>query len=459
MYEYTYRFHTSILFTNRQVYHEASDIFYMENLFIRVNMTSQGLSHQRETLKLWANHNDALSIRANVSKVQACTRHVMEIEVIPDPLVSSSQRRDHHFMLACDSLADFCREYLCMSEYMKIIIGDEVADPPENGKPGAFLNAATKSAAAHREDPTKNSRSVVETKAIIDEEANGRKTLVNGITGAKSRPSEPPGLTPRLRRLLEPLRVLHSIGFSCIDAPISEHYRQEIQSSLSRARPAIHDHYLKLLSTYDEALETFAAGCFASAIHKLRDTLDIYNEEIYVDSHNAFVRLGTGPLAGVLFKDDLRKMWHSLYTYLARAYLEFPKDVQCVRAAQTVARRNVTYLPGSFAQGAHGVAMAWYLRAEIWEALDGLGEHDGGPRSEALGEVIGFLMKALRHEPTNPTLRQELTRRLKEKAAAQTRDAEYWLCLFMALELVLIVLLLIYWGYIGYDPAKKAGLG
>ena len=338
-------------------------------------------------------------------------------------------------MLACDNLPDFCREYLCMGERSElrreltwedttglwIIIGDEVANPPENGEPAAIFNAATRNAAAHRKGLTKDSGSAVEWKAIIDEEANGWETLVNGI-----------GLTPRLRRLLEPLRVLHSVEFSYIDAPISEQYREAMHASLLRVRPAIHDQYSMLFSAYEEALETFTAGFFASAIHKLRGTFDIWRDADNVDGYDAFTRLATGPFAGMLFKDALLRMYHSISMSLARAYLKFPKDVQCVRAAQDLARRahiivrrgSEAYGPGSWDGGAHEAAMRFYLQAEIWEARDGLGEHDGGPRSEALRDVTRLLMRALRYEPTNPTLRQELMRRLKEKAAAEKMEQE-----------------------------------
>lgn len=150
-----------------------------------------------------------------------------------------------------------------------VIIGDKVLNPLTYQKSGDLLNAATKHAAASREGPTKIPRIAVERSAAFEEERNDvRYKTVNRTREPSSRLSEMPSLfnTPRLRRLLEPLRALHSIGFSYIDAPISERHRQEIQTTLSRVRPSIHEVFSTLLPVYKEAMTTFGAGHFALAI-------------------------------------------------------------------------------------------------------------------------------------------------------------------------------------------------
>ena len=38
----TYLFHTSIFFANLQVYHEASNVFYLGKLFLRLNTATSG---------------------------------------------------------------------------------------------------------------------------------------------------------------------------------------------------------------------------------------------------------------------------------------------------------------------------------------------------------------------------------------------------------------------------------
>lgn len=231
----------------------------------------------------------------------------------------------------------------------------------------------------------------VERNATLGEDAKyDVYALVKLIAGPKPRLSKSPSHVeiPRLWRLLEPLRVLHSIGSPYIDTPISERYRKEIQTSLSRARLSIIELFSLLRSAYAEAMMVFRAGHLLS---------------------NAFKRRN-----------------HSRIFSLARAHLKFSEDVRHVRAAQSLAHQNsqgVSFFD-TFLDGGHQRAMTCYLKAEVWEALDQLGEHNDDPRcrSEALEDVIGMLTEALQYEPENPTLQQELERRRKEKANAEALE-------------------------------------
>ena len=318
----------------------------------------------------------------------------------------------------CSYQSDFMlhRTWLC------ITIGDEVLNSSAYEEPAETLNAATKNAAAYREGPTKNARIAVEKNATPGGEVKcGGEITVNGIMGAKSRLSESPSHMdiPQVRRLLEPLRALHSIKSSYIDAPISERYREEIQNSLSRARPSIHDLFPILYLAYEEAMRTFRAGCFALAIHKLRGTLDIQYDLSHRYRGNSYTKLATGPFAGVWFQDASERMHYSLTENLARAYLKFPKDLHYVRAAASVAYgiHSVGWDPSP-----HEDAMAYYLDVEVWEALDQLGEHNDRLRSQALEDVIWLLSEALHHEPENLMLQQEMKTRQKEKATAKALE-------------------------------------
>ena len=288
-YGYRHRFRTSILFISRQVYNEASNIFYMENLFVRVNTVTPGPFFQPGAFEAFGDSGYALPVCSDSSKVLACTRHVIEIDLIPDSL-SSARRRNRHLIIACDDLPLFCRyllsclltkgeldegqmELMLQRLELWIIVGDEVMNPLTYDKSAHFPNAATKNATASREGPTKIPRMALERGAAFEGERHDvRKTVVNGIREPRSKVSETPSLFSdrRLRRLLDPLRALHSIGFSYIDAPISERHRRELQTRLFRARPSIHEVFPTLLPVYKEAMTTFRAGDFALAIEKFR---------------------------------------------------------------------------------------------------------------------------------------------------------------------------------------------
>lgn len=146
---------------------------------------------------------------------------------------------------------------------LSIMIGDELLDPFANENPAETLTAGTKNAAANRGGLTKIPRIDVERNATLGEDAKyDVYALVKLIAGPKTRLSKSPSHVeiPRLRRLLKPLRVLHSIGSLYIDAPISERYRKEFQTSLSRARRSIFELLSLLHSAYTEAMMVFRAA-------------------------------------------------------------------------------------------------------------------------------------------------------------------------------------------------------
>lgn len=294
-----------------------------------------------------------LPILSEDSKIQTCKRHIMEIELVQGSL-SSDEREDNQFILACDDLSLFCTRLFWLSARREgwtrrrlmldrvelcIMIGDELLDPFAYENSAKTLTAAIKNAA------TKIPRIDVERNATLgeDEKYDG-KAMVKLITRAKPTLSEPPSHVdnPRLRRLLEPLRVLHSIESSYIDAPISERYWKEIHTSLSRARPST-DNLLSLLyPAYEEAITTFEAGCFALAIHRLRGALDIcwdLNTALLPEYSLWPVYsfrddlLTTGPFAGLSHLTALKESLSFLSTTLAEAYAKNSEDLQHGRAA------------------------------------------------------------------------------------------------------------------------------
>ena len=438
---HTYRFHTSILFANRQVYHEASNVFYLENLFVRVNSVTSGPFSKISGFAANGDHGhlSPLPIFSNGSKVQACTRHAMEIDLFP---CSSSvwQERNLHFLLAADELPLLCRHLLWTDRIdtgrigilqqteLWIIIGDEVLNAPTYDESAECLNAATKNASASRgEGPAKISRKAVEGSGYTGEETNWNGIARgSGTTGDKFKLSGPPSLinTPRLRRLLEPLRALHSIGSSYIDGPISERYREAIQTSLFRSPPSLQDLFPILVSAYEEAMTTFRAGYFTLAVQQLRGALDIWNGLTYMYTADSSTKLATGPFAGLMLQQALGSIRYDLFKTLVRAYLIDCEDVQRKGAAKNLTRRIFASYTrkDQWGRGPHEKAMIMSLLVETLDALDQLGVHKDRPRSQVLQLVIAVLTKALQYDPTNTTWQQELERRQKEKAVAETLE-------------------------------------
>ncbi len=362
---------------------------------------------------------------------------------------------NYYYIFACDDLPRILWHFLWMDEKynfdqiglvfeLSITIGDEVSttgmgsivvNTSIGNVAAKYLNAASKNTAADDLKPAMGSKVAVNRNATIHKENNIHgNTTVNGTTRVKPELSESTGHTdnPRLRRLLEPLRALYKIRVFYINAPISKHYRQEIQTSLSRARPSIHNLFPMFFAAYEEAMKTYRAGYFILAIQKIEGTRDIVKILTRHFKGDVLVKMATGPSAGVSLKEALFGLQYILMNSLIRAYLQVPRDLHQLKSAQALAKTVIeTYIHNdAWDEGAHKNAMAHYQEAEVWEALDELGAHkdrprsgpfghvidmhESRPRSEPLREVIDMLKEALKYEPENPIMLQKLERRQKE---------------------------------------------
>lgn len=423
----------------------------MENLFVRVNFNLQPEMFGEVGFEEHDDHG--LPFLYWRLQDHACKRHVMEIDSNLEPQ-RYGRSSDRHFMLASDDLPMFCKTLLTMdgvgnlrdkTELLRgmelwITIGDEVGTTREDSslsymspddKKAESLDVTTKNAAAHRAGTIDSLRTITESNATIRENRNGSGSpTVIRITAKSPLPEAPSDIdNSRIRKLLEPLRAMYSVGFSYIDAPISERYRHEIQTSLSRARPGIDVRFHVPSSAFEEAMRTFSAEDFALAIQKLRGTLDtLLDFRRCCNSREMMSTIVTGPFAGLSFREAAVKMRCLIWNHLARANLKFHKDIQHVRTAQAWLLRIMdTYIYSQWQPGTHESAMLYYLNAEIWEALDQLGEHTGRPRSDTLQDVVCMLTQALHHEPGNAMLKQELERRQRERRTAEViEEARKW---------------------------------
>lgn len=123
---YIYHFHTSILYTNRQINHEASQSFYMNNLFVHINCGEDQMANL--CTDPWG------SVLLKGAKAQQNARHAMDIELLSEDGVFSDEVKPH-FITTYSELPALCRNLLSMSKYaqgslvsmkLRLIIGGEV---------------------------------------------------------------------------------------------------------------------------------------------------------------------------------------------------------------------------------------------------------------------------------------------------------------------------------------------
>ena len=438
---YVFRFHTSIFLVSRKVYREASNIFYMENLFIRINHVLPGPFFQ------YVNQGYGLPIFWDGSKVMACTRHALEIDLIPNSM-SSDQRTNQHFIVACDDLPRIVRQLLWDAANREIqalklldvelwaFVGDEIgtievesmiSNASTGEKRGNYLSAATKTAVANRNNSGLTKRSGFTVERATNVGAAISSTSESALfKGSLEVTSDVPSLRDnlRLRRLLEPLRALYNVGAFHIDAPISERYREEIKVSLFRRELSINDIFPMLLSAYEEAVATFEAGSLILAEQMMSETLCIMSDIKDNFAARALKKVTTGPFGELSLAQTLYKMHYVMCRNKLRTYLTLPEAFWEARSVSTPMETVMMEYVGNDAwdENPHEKAMACYLGAEVWEMRDRRGEFRGHCRTERLAEVISVLEKAVSFESDNAMVQRELKRRGDEETKARREE-------------------------------------
>ena len=426
------------------MYDEASHVFYMENLFIRVNLG--GRHHKLRAFEGYFPRTFRVPILSWDTHVLACKRHVMELGVSSKP----SESHDNHsrFIFAGDDLPIFSetlREtlvamdscgFLLNSVELSIIIGDEVGtvgdqsrgpERPMDGNPRELLDAATKNAKASRTLANESSGLLDESNVLIYEHMKGHdSTMISKIREAKSRWSQQ-GIyidNCRVRSLLEPLRLLYDLGNLYIDAPISKQYWLAIFTGLSRAKPSVHILFAAMYTALNEAVAIYDAGDMAFAILKLKGVMDTVNNfRLYCGDEELSTVVVTGQYTGLTYSVAHAQMQCLIWRKLARASLNFFEDPQQVRTAWKLLTQRVIVRCRCYQLGGKDVELQHdnvsTLIHMAWEALDQLGEYNDVPRSHALRVVVSTLRNAIWRESDNAMLKKELQRRLKELQEAE----------------------------------------
>lgn len=423
---YKYHFHPSILRTNRQVQREASHVLYAENDMIRVS--SCKFFFRAESFEI-GDTPCTVPVLVSGERAETFTRHAMEIvmlrEVVEPYLDDVSP---NCFIIVSDDLPRFCQFLLVEDRYsihwpldhltlaIEIYIdraavgivplqGDETlveGEMPMNCYASSERDSLIKSETSSKGDTPRD-----ELKYTEDEAANPIK---------RTRSIYP---SPRVLRLLEPLHKLHSLQRVHIEGSLDEHYKTNLLLSMCGSPPNNQELFDIVLAKFEDAMSTHEEGNQYAALIKMKHTLDTLKDQKYLrkDSWNGSGMILTGRYAGYTIWEAERHIESDIHTRLAWAWLDMGDEKHVCEAHSS----TITIIGGDTQDGywnlppmGHKAAMAFYLKAHVWEAFDRLGDHDTYERSFYLGDLVRILREGLRHDPFNPLLEAELQKRVIE---------------------------------------------
>lgn len=128
--------------------------------------------------------------------------------------------------------------------------------------------------------------------------------------------------SPRVRRLLEPFRRLHSINDLQIIGPPSDIYKAEVMADISETPPSNGNPLKYVLISLEEAISKFDSGDFASSISKFRTTLDELDDAICLRGNDSVTDPVMGRYAGFAFWDARDDIAFTVWTKLSWACLK-----------------------------------------------------------------------------------------------------------------------------------------
>lgn len=102
---------------------------------------------------------------------------------------------------------------------------------------------------------------------------------------------------PRVRKLLEPFRRLHSINDLRIVGPFSDKYKTEMLADVSKPPPRDQEPFARVLATYEKAISRFDSGDFVSSIRELGNTLNELDDAVRLHKGDFDLQIVLGPYA------------------------------------------------------------------------------------------------------------------------------------------------------------------
>ena len=293
-----YRFHTEILYTSRQMYLEAADIFYRQNIFVSVGCGHPEYAARMIDLVTVATGYHAMNFK----------HHSMEIRLTPT--------RD-----------DDERLHLQREQY--IIAGDDVLQL-RNILQGFYVKI--------RRFPILQTR--ISTIVSVDISVRGIADIVNGKTRSNNDPIS-------VEKLLEPFRRLHNMRVR-VGGHVTSFYKKSFKKCSAEQLPTAADLLYTVSSTRDDGNEALRNGELGRAVTQYGLAVN--------NLRWGFMRLFADPLTVDISElreigPKLNTLQYNLGSLLASSYLGLGKYTKSYRYAQCL---SLAYSDADLHSG------AWY---------------------------------------------------------------------------------------------------
>ena len=426
---YVYLFHPSVLRASRQIEREASDILYNENSLVRVSASAGSF------------FTDGVPILAADERANKFTRHTMALMMTPEDK-PSEQLIEIKFVIAGDDLQRFCHTLLKLNAITPLRLDNRniaieiltertaaIAAPYEKDDPlidgEGFLkgHCSIEATTSTKDDDSIASKMPLEGNASIEEEPS---TLDQTISSSKHATSVVS--SPRVLKLLESLRRLHSLHEVYIEGPIGDDYKTALLLSMRRPPPSDVELFGELFYKFEDAMSTYDVGDQEEGFIKLKLTLDTIKEQMSTRERSwrgeAVVPQGA-PYAGYTVWDAQRDIEVQVWTKLAWKLVEIGTEPH-VSVAQEFAysiigRSSDPNSCWNLPPQGNKTAMAFYLAAHAYEAQAKL---RGTPRLCSLEYAGKYLLEALHHEPDNLMIKSEMKEKADELKILQSLQEE-----------------------------------
>ena len=377
----------------------------MSNLFVHIYCDKYRAQHLCS--RYW---------RSIPAKVRHRPRHAMKVEILFDgePLKDC---KEPQFIIACNDLPAFCRSLLCQKQYfsgaspflkLRLFIRDEV------GIHGSRTN----------EDE------VTESRDFTEDDTAARDPSITGVFPRRNNKSDT--MSPRVHRLLESFRRLHSIRDPQIVGPISKTYKAEIIAEMSKPLPRNQHLFAHMLTIFRSAMNNFGSIDYASSVPELKNTLNELREAWKPDIEDTMIV--KGPYAGFTIGEAYKSMQFALETRLAWASVK-TGDIHTAQIWRT--EILPLYLGSSdweewekVAPRGYKIGMVFYLQSQLIQGCNHnhrmgcCADGAGHARFYYLDDAIQALKRGLQYEPANRLLREELQKLERELSEEEEEGVE-----------------------------------
>lgn len=427
--EYSYYLYPSIIRTSRQIAHEASHVLYNENGLIRIS--SCGHRYSADVFRSGREGGHAVPILAFGEQAQRFTRHAMEMVMLRESVQEYGDWddvHDHCFVIAGNDLPRLCHTLLVTnlsrrSSLDRLTLAIEIYPedttamlvPVDGGLPADAGGLAT--FAANSTPVTYNQS--IDNIAINKDRTPSKDEILTrdkGINLNKETKSTSPH--PRVLRLLEPLRKVHSLHGVYIEGAIDEEYQTGLLMRMLGPPPSDEEFHYTLCRQFHDAL---IDENLHTSLTKIKLTLDTMKDQKSIRPYDwdGSAVISIGSYTGDTLWDAQQDINIRARVLLAWAFLNAGNASEAEDQTDTIIYgSNDADSYWNTPPKGHTIAIAFHLQAHVSEKI---GNERDQPHSFVLSKVVRALREGLRHQPGNQLLERELS----QKKAEQEREEEF----------------------------------